>query len=155
MSFSGAISPEAWYVIASYDRFPHVGRLIQLGKWFSVCMRQQVKGLALRAPRITGTTMEMIVDSRFAPKSYLQCFRGLERLWLDIFDEKSAMDPPEHTMYYFVVPSAIGVLLEKGAFPNLRSLEILVGVYHAGELVKKTKKKMQEEEKDLWWHGKP
>ena len=122
MSFSGAISQEAWYVIASYDYFPHVGRLIQLGKWFSVCMRQQIKGLALFGPLETmrSTTMEMIVDARFVPKNYLQCFRGLERLWLDIFDERSAMDLPEHTMYYFVVPSAIGVLLEKGAFPNLR-----------------------------------
>ena len=38
-------------------------------------------------------------------------------------------------MYYSHVPRAIGVLLEKGAFPNLRSLEIEVGSVRAGELL--------------------
>ena len=168
MSLTGTWPPYAWFSVASFSRFPHVGRLIELGKWFSSNLPQHIRQLRLQQPveqkptnDAGGARMKMIVGTGFAPRSYLLRFRELRQLSVDLFDGESVtrelilagQDGPRMSMYYIAVPAALGRLLETGSFPKLRTLEINMGGYHSGEFKNEEEEpNMEDATKPFWYY---
>lgn len=132
---TGTLPKVAWCSIASFLKFPQVGRIITAGKWFAACLRAEVRVLGLREiPHLpfgiqwsVGVPMAALVDGHLSPKPFLRKFRALKKLRVDFVPSED-----DSSVYYLVVPSAIGLLLETGAFPHLQTLIINLG-YDFGE----------------------
>ena len=131
-------------IVVSYLRSP--SQLFQLARWHASNLPEHAICLKLTSHtrNITHPAQHMLVDAKFMPRAYLRRFRSLQELAVDMFDYETAEDTDledlvkEHgwlSMFYCVAPSALGSLLESGAFPKLVQLKVEVGGYHAGKPV--------------------
>lgn len=139
----GMLGPESWRVVVTFLDSLSAACLIQVGSWWFQSMPEFVECLKLGGYSDRSQGMGMLVGKGFSPRPYLRRFCRVKQLVLDIWDEESettelSRSGPRATMYYVAVVGALSSLLESGAFPALRDLEVVFGGYHAGELVDAT-----------------
>lgn len=128
------IAIDAWQEIVTFLPSAASCQLLQVAKWWFQFLPGHIEDLVLVASFSSSKVLfhRMITTELFSPRDFLRRFVRLKRLVVDLSDELVGRGH-NPDLSYTAVAGALGVLLDSGAFPVLRRLEVRVVVSASGK----------------------